>query len=225
MPSPRLIDVAVPTRPEALVVVLHGGASRPGSPMVSPTQLSVARMVPIAHRLARVGRPRIGVVRLLNSVRGWDSRRTPVDDAHWALDQLAERYGPHVPIGLVGHSLGGRAALLACEHPGVRSVVALNPWVYGTDGALDASGRHLLIVHGDADRIADPSRSVAVAADLRNTAPTTYVSVRGAKHAMLRRHDVFSGLAADFTAAVLLGREPSTSAIAQAMDGCARIDV
>ncbi|MCW2761098.1 MAG: alpha/beta hydrolase, partial [Marmoricola sp.] len=48
----RLIPTHVPRNAEGLVLVLHGGGSRRDSTMVSPTQLSVLRMVPIAHRVA-----------------------------------------------------------------------------------------------------------------------------------------------------------------------------
>ena len=37
------------------MLVLHGGASRRAGMMVSPTQLSVLRMIPIARRIARAG--------------------------------------------------------------------------------------------------------------------------------------------------------------------------
>src|SRR5689334_24858422 len=110
--SPKLIEVRVPREPEGVVLVLHGGASRRDRMRVSPTQLSVLRMVPIARRIARAGRGRLAVFRLLNSTRGWDTRHTPVDDARWALEQVRDRLGD-LPVGLVGHSLGGRAALLA----------------------------------------------------------------------------------------------------------------
>src|ERR1700754_2731116 len=110
--SPRLIDVYVPERPEGAVLVLHGGASRRGSMRVSPAQLSVLRMIPIARRMARAGRGRLAVFRLLNSRRGWDASHTPVDDARWALEQISERFEERPPVCLVGHSLGGRAALL-----------------------------------------------------------------------------------------------------------------
>lgn len=202
--TPRLIETAVPRDPEGLVLVLHGGASRRGSPMVSPTQSSVLRMVPIARRVARAGRGRLAVFRLLNSVRGWDSRHTPVHDVHWALRLLADRYPDAPPTGLVGHSLGGRAALLAGDAPGVRSVVALNPWVYPND-ATPLPGRDVLVVHGSADRIADPENSATVARQLTRTAHVSYVQVRGGRHAMLRRHRVFDTLAADFTVDALLG--------------------
>lgn len=160
-------------------------------------------MVPIARRVARAGRGRLAVFRLLNSVRGWDSHHTPVDDVRWALSELRARFGHLPPTGLVGHSLGGRAALLAGDESGVRSVVALNPWVYPADGAA-LSGREILIVQGSADRIARPDRSASVARRLARTASVSYVRVDGGKHSMLRRHEVFDALASDFTAKVLL---------------------
>ncbi|HEY1132956.1 MAG TPA: hypothetical protein VGE77_00130 [Nocardioides sp.] len=71
--QPRLIPVHEPDRPTAAVLVLHGGGSRPGSPMVSPAQLSVLRMKPVARRLARrVGRA--ATYRLLNTRRAASTR-------------------------------------------------------------------------------------------------------------------------------------------------------
>jgi pimeloyl-ACP methyl ester carboxylesterase len=203
--APKLIDVAVPARPSGAVLVLHGGASRRHSMMVSPAQLSVLRMIPIARRIARAGRGSLAVFRLLNSRRGWDATHTPVADVRWALDELAGRFGERLPVALVGHSLGGRAALLAADRPEVRSAVALAPWVYPTDVPAGLDGQRLLIVHGDQDRVASPAR----AAEIARRIGAAYVSVDGAKHAMLRRHGVFSGLAGAFCTATLLGRSDS----------------
>ncbi len=175
--------------------------------MVSPTQLSVLRMVPIARRVARAGRGRLAVFRLLNSVRGWDSHHTSVEDIGWALRRLTETFPQLPPTGLIGHSLGGRAALLAGGAPPVRSVVALNPWVYPAD-ATALAGRQVLIVHGSADRIASPARSAEVARRLAPTTHVRYVQVRGGKHAMLRRHATFDSLASGFTVEALL--QPDT---------------
>src|ERR1700684_4577646 len=62
--APRLIEVSTPPAPAGAVLVLHGGASRRRSMRVSPAQLSVLRMVPIASRIARAGRDRLAVFRL-----------------------------------------------------------------------------------------------------------------------------------------------------------------
>jgi alpha-beta hydrolase superfamily lysophospholipase len=203
--SARLVPTRTPRAPRAAVVVLHGGAARPGRPRVSPAQLSVVRMVPIAARLAATGRGELAVFRLLNSSRGWDTGHTPVDDARWALEQVAARYG-ELPTGLVGHSLGGRAALLAAPSPGVRTVVALNPWLDPRDRA-DLHARDVLVVHGTDDRVASPERAEHVARSISGTAATFgFLRVEGGKHAMLRRSGVFTRAATDFVVATLLGR-------------------
>jgi alpha-beta hydrolase superfamily lysophospholipase len=202
----RLVDTRVPRRPEGVVLVLHGGANRPGSPMVRPTQLSVLRMIPIARRIARAGRGRLAVLRLLNSARGWDAERTPVTDVQWALGEVRRRFGD-LPVSLVGHSLGGRAALLAGGEPSVRSVVALNPWVYATDSPRLA-GRRVLVVHGTEDRIADPARAEAVVHRMASSARVEHVEVAGGKHAMLRHGSDFERAAAEFVTETLLGTRP-----------------
>lgn len=171
--------------------------------MVNPTQLSVLRMIPIAHRIARAGGRRLAVYRLLNSVRGWDTEHTPVRDVEWALGQVRSRYG-ELPTSLVGHSLGGRAALLAGASPGVVSLCALNPWVYPSDSA-DLRSRRVLFVHGTDDRVAVPSRAEAVARTLSRSADVAFISVSGAKHAMLRHGSVFEKAAAQWAVATLLG--------------------
>jgi pimeloyl-ACP methyl ester carboxylesterase len=222
----RLIETAAPAAAEGVVLVLHGGGSRSADVRVSPTQLSVLRMVPIAQRVARAGRGRLAVFRLLNSVRGWDTSHTPVDDARWAMAQVRDRFGD-LPVCLVGHSLGGRAAMLSAGEPAVRSVVALAPWVYPEDGRVRAPGRRILIVHGTDDRIANPARAEAAAALLRRTAQVSVVRVNGGKHAMLRHHDTFDGLAAQFAAATLLGApagDGGTGPLAQVLAGADLVD-
>jgi predicted esterase len=226
--APRLIDVAAPDDPAGVVLVLHGGASRRDNPSVSPTQLSVLRMVPIAARVVRATRGQVAVFRLLNSARGWDTQHTPVRDVAWALEQIAERHGNRLPTCLVGHSLGGRAALLSAGRPEVSAVAALAPWVYPSDMPQRLDGQRILVVHGDRDRVADPDRSAEVVRRLAHRADArgrvSYVSVAGGKHAMLHRHRLFDALAADFTAAVLLDR-PVGATLARVLDGDPWIEV
>lgn len=219
MPEPRLLPTRSPQGATAAVLVLHGGAARRESMMVSPTQLSVLRMIPVANRLARAGRDQLAVYRLLNSSRGWDAHRTPVEDVGWALRRVAA-LSPGLPVALVGHSLGGRAALLAGSEPAVRAVVALNPWVL-PDDPVDLSGRQVLLVHGDADRIARPDRSRAVAERLRRRGVEVgFVTVPGGRHAMLRHGSLFERTAADFVSATLLGdRRRAGSAVSRVLDG------
>ncbi len=218
----RLINTRAPRSPDGLVLVLHGGASRKDRPEVSPTQLSVLRMVPIARRLARAGRGRLAVVRLLSSVRGWDTRHTPVEDVRWALGQLHSQYDG-LPTCLVGHSLGGRAALLAGDQPEVSSIVALNPWVRSQDH-VDLAGRPVLVVHGTEDRVADPGRSEAITKALARTTVAGYLRVAGGQHAMLRHRSVFEGAATDFVRATLLGAHV-TGPVADLLDGAGEVTI
>jgi predicted esterase len=202
----RLIATATPRRPEAVALVLHGGGSRVADQAVSRTQPSVLRMVPVASRLAVEGRGRLAVRRLLNSTRGWGGRPNPVEDVLWALDRIEERLGG-LPVALVGHSLGGRAALLAATHPRVRSVVGMATWLAPDDPVAPLEGRDVLLVHGDADRVARLGPAADLAARLATTTRAGLVTVRGGRHSMVRRHGVFDGLTARWVSATLLGKD------------------
>ncbi len=89
----------------------------------------------------------------------------------------ADRLGGRLPTALVGHSLGGRAALLTAGAQEVEGVVALAPWVYPTDVAPGIDGRRILIVHGARDRITSPARARALAGTLSQLAEVHYVQV------------------------------------------------
>jgi alpha-beta hydrolase superfamily lysophospholipase len=178
-------------------------------------------MIPVATRVARAS-PDLVVQRLLNSYRGWDAHHTPVRDVAWAIEEAQRRFGPDLPVALVGHSLGGRAALLASRMPPVRSAVALAPWVQPGEGRLDAAGRDVLIVHGDQDRIASLANAAVVARDLGETARVGFVTVHGGSHSMLRHHHVFDALAAEYVRATLSGqapRGPWGEVVTQVLDG------
>jgi pimeloyl-ACP methyl ester carboxylesterase len=198
--QPRLVAVRTPREPRGVVLVLHGGGSRQEAVAVSPTQLSVLRMVPIARRIARSRG--LAVFRLLNSRRGWDHAGTPLTDVRWALAEVRERYGD-VPVVLVGHSLGGRAALLASSEPAVVGAVALNAYLLPGDESVDPAGARLLFVHGTDDRIASFERARAVAARLGRCIDVDLRVIEGGKHAMLRHGRAFDRAAADFAASAL----------------------
>ncbi|MET3961019.1 pimeloyl-ACP methyl ester carboxylesterase [Marmoricola sp. OAE513] len=215
MSTAKLVPVKKPSKqpvnPDGIVIVVHGGASRRGQMMVSPTQLSVLRMIPLARRLARAGKGRLAVYRLLNSYRGWDTHHTPVHDIEWAISRVAELHGVDVPVALVGHSLGGRAAILAARLPAVRSVVALAAFVYPADAdGLGLRDRWILFVHGVRDRIAPVQRAEALAQRLARTNEVGFLAIRRGKHAMLAEHGTFERAASDFVTSTLLGTSPGT---------------
>lgn len=192
------------------MLVLHGGAQRRVPTAVRRTQLSVLRMLPVARAVSRAGRGRVAVHRLLNSYRGWDRDQSPTDDVAWALAEIEQSHG-EVPVVLVGHSLGGRAALMAAgEHQPVRGVVALNPWLYPTDDA-PLEGRSVLIVHGDADRVAPLDSARQVARRLARRTDVSFEVVPGGKHAMLAQAAVFERHTLAFVSGLLLGADEGVS--------------
>jgi pimeloyl-ACP methyl ester carboxylesterase len=207
-PRPHLA-VDGPADAEAVVLVLHGGRSQSRTP-VPASALAVLRMRPFAHRIGRVGRGRIAVASLRFAVRGWNGAdASPVIDARWALDQLAERFGD-VPLGLVGHSMGGRAALRAAGHRGVESVVGLAPWLGSGEPIAQLRGRRVLLVHGSRDRTTSAEATAAYADGLRRAGiAASFVEVPGDGHGMLRRARLWHDLAAGFMAATLLDPDPS----------------
>ncbi|MEP6853401.1 MAG: alpha/beta hydrolase [bacterium] len=231
---PSLHTVAAPPAAEGIVLVLHGGRER-GLSRVRPGQLSVLRMVPIARRIAAAGSGRLAVSRLQFAVRGWNgAAASPVADAEWAIDQIRLRYGPDVPLALVGHSMGGRTALRVGGAAGVRSVVGLAPWLPGGEPTGQLRGRRVLLVHGSADRVTSPRASARYVETLGGvTAGASFVEVVGGEHTMLRRREVFESLAAGFVTGTLLDPAPAArpsagplpDVVQQVLTGSTRLSV
>ncbi len=181
------------------VVVVHGGQSLSTEP-TSAIQLSVLRMVPVARAIRHalrgsgivVGRPRL-------RLRGWNGAdASPVDDLTALLDGIGQRHGP-VPIVLIGHSMGGRAALRVAGHPLVSAVAGLAPWVPPGEPVEQLAGRRVLLAHGTADRVTSPAETWAYADRARGIGPVATIEVHHGEHALLRRARLWHRIAADFT--------------------------
>lgn len=200
-------------RPEAVVLVLHGGRETSTAP-VRANQVAVLRMLPFALRIAREASGRVAVARLRHATRGWNAAGgqdpAPVRDAEWALRQLTERF-PGLPIGVVGHSMGGRTAMRIGGHPLIRGLVGVAPWLPATEPVRQLAGRRVLLMHGSRDRITSP-RATAAFADRSEAAGATVslVSITGDTHAMLRRATLWHEMSAQFVlSTVLPDYEPS----------------
>jgi len=168
-----------------VALVLHGGRAH-GTGSGEGRGLAYLRMVPFARQLRRVDG--LAAYLLRYRYQGWNgSRRDPVRDAEQVLGELAEQH-PGVPVALVGHSMGGRAALHAAGAPNVAAVCALAPWLDGRDPIAQLAGRAVLIAHGDRDRRTDPRASHRYArAASTVTADVCRFELTGSGHAMLRR--------------------------------------
>ncbi|GAA5126527.1 hypothetical protein GCM10025762_54210 [Haloechinothrix salitolerans] len=123
-PSLRVLPATDVTT--GVVLVLHGGKAVSRRP-TSERQLSYWRMVPIAEALHDAVGEHGAVWLLRNRLRGWNEpARDAVVDARWALAEV-RRTHPGVPVVLVGHSMGARAALRVAGTDGVIAVCALAP--------------------------------------------------------------------------------------------------
>lgn len=187
----------------AVVLVVHGGTSVSTRP-TSATQLAVLRMVPVAHVIQRAMRgSRVAVWRPRFGVRGWnDAQASPVADLNRLLDGLPETVG-RVPVILVGHSMGARAALRAGGHPLVTAVAGLAPWLPPGEPVAQLAGRRILLAHASGDTVTRAADTWAYAQRAREASRVTAIEIRGSEHAMLRRASLWHELAAEFTRAVL----------------------
>jgi pimeloyl-ACP methyl ester carboxylesterase len=206
------------SRAKAVALVLHGGKETSESPVAS-RQLAVLRMVPLARHLVAVGAERgLAVWRLRFRYRGWNSEAAhPMEDLDWAIRQLRLRHG-RAPIVIVGHSMGGRAALRGAGADGVTGVVGLAPWVPEGEPCEQLIGRRVLVVHGVRDRVTSAARSREFVTSIRPIAEEAiYVGMRNCGHAMLQRTQVWNRLTSDFVLHAALGqalRAPLAQALA-----------
>ncbi|MGN5382034.1 alpha/beta family hydrolase [Streptomyces lasalocidi] len=187
-PGAALVPRLVPARPRAAVLLLHGGCETSLRP-ARPWHPAALRMTPFQRAIA-LARPHDGllIAQVRYRVRGWNGGRAdPVSDADEALRHLAALAGP-VPTVLVGHSMGARAALHVAGHPQVSAVLGLAPWWPKGEPVHQLSGRHVVALHGDRDRVTSLGDSADCVRRARGTAAGAALAVvRGGDHAMLRR--------------------------------------
>ncbi|WP_399225811.1 alpha/beta fold hydrolase [Streptomyces sp. TRM49041] len=140
--------------------------------------------------------------------RGWNGDRADAArDAERALAELERLAGP-VPVVLVGHSMGGRAALRAAGHPQVRGVVALAPWCPPGEPVTHLAGRAVFLLHDEADGVTDARATwdLARRATAAGAEAHSLPMPRGG-HGMLRGAAVWHRTTAALTAG-LLGTGP-----------------
>src|SRR5690348_586581 len=183
---------------KGVVLVAHGGQTSSTAP-TSPLQPAVLRMIPLAAaiRMALRGSG-AAIQRHRFRVRGWNGAlASPVGDLNGALDAVVAEFGS-VPVVLVGHSMGARAAVRAAGHPAVCAVAGLAPWLPAGEPVGQLAGRRVLLAHGTADTVTNPGDTWSYAARARAVTSVTALEIRGGDHPMLRRANLWHAVAAEF---------------------------
>jgi len=171
----------------AVVLVLHGGQEQDPQP-VTARSLSWQRGALLARSLARgLRRDRVAVRLLRYRTVGWNGDGADkVDDVRWALDALRSELGP-VPVALVGHSMGGRAACRVADGDLVRGAVVLAPWLPPGDPVGALAGKDLHAAHGRRDRITSAEATRAYVERARAVAgEATFTDMGERGHYLLR---------------------------------------
>lgn len=214
---PFVETVEPPGAVKAVALVLHGGKAN-GTGVPKNMSLSMLRMRPFKKQIAARGRSAGVAAWLLHyRVPGWNgAAMDPARDAHWALGEIRRRYGA-VPVALVGHSMGARAAIRVADDPSVIGVCALAPWLPPQEPMPRLLGRTLLIAHGTRDRWVDGRASSAFAVRAKASHPdVARFEVGGVGHAMLRRASDWHAFARN-AALGMLGVEPLWPLITNAL--------
>jgi predicted esterase len=187
--DPLLTRYDAPARPEALVLMLHGGKPRSRLSVDSRSaswRRSAWMQRSIAPRAHGAG---VGVWLVRYRERGWNGGTDRVADARHALDRVRAELGD-VPVVLLGHSMGARVAVHVADDPSVVGVVGLAPWWSAQDPVHTLAGRTLVAAHGRRDRITsyaetaryvERARRVAVDATLRDMGALGHYMLTGAE--------------------------------------------
>ncbi len=192
--APSLTRLDVSGTPRALILMLHGGkqSSRQEVDRRSASWRRIASLQRAVTPQAQESRVSTWLLRYRH--RGWNAG-DPVTDARWALSEVRHELGD-LPVVLLGHSMGARAAVHVADDPSVVGVVALAPWWSPDDPVRTLSGRHVRAAHGRTDKITSYRTTQAYVARARTVAASADLRDMGrVGHYMLRRVDAWNEFA------------------------------
>jgi dienelactone hydrolase len=187
MTHPTIESHAVPAGLRGIALFCHGGtASSVAPPRDGALSLVRMRAVEQFVRASTADRG-IGTHLLRYRVAGWNGAAADAySDVRWAIGQLRATHGAQVPIVLVGHSMGGRAALRAGGDPQVAAVCALAPWTPPGEPVAHLRGQTVTVLHGRGDRWVPAHLSADFALRAREAGASVARFTAPGGHSMLR---------------------------------------
>jgi dienelactone hydrolase len=215
--SPALEHRPANGETRGVALFCHGGTSASIAPP-KERALSLVRMrafEQFVHRTAADQGIATALVRY--RVAGWNGEAADaLQDVRWAISRLREQHGTDVPIVLVGHSMGGRAALRAGGEASVTAVCALAPWTPPGEPVMHLRDQTVAILHGRGDRWVPARLSADFAVRARRAgARVARFTVEGG-HSMVRRSSRWHSFARDVVLAGT-GIQPMRPDIAHAL--------
>jgi dienelactone hydrolase len=217
MTHPTIESQPVPGEVRGIALFCHGGTATSVAPP-REAALSLVRMRAIEQfvRSAAAGRG-LSTNLLRYRVAGWNGEAADAyNDVRWAIEQLRQQHGAEVPIVLVGHSMGGRAALRAGGDPQVAAVCGLAPWTPPGEPVDHLRGRTVAILHGRGDRWVPARLSADFARRARDTGVAVARFTAPGGHSMLRGALRWHGFARDVVLGAT-GIEPMRADITEAL--------
>jgi predicted esterase len=187
MTHPTIETHAARGEVRGIAVFCHGGTATSVAPP-KERALSLVRMRAIEQFVRSSTADRGITTQLLRyRVAGWNGAAADAyNDVRWAIAQLRAEHGAEVPIVLVGHSMGGRAALRAGGDPQVAAVCALAPWTPPGEPVAHLRGRTVTILHGRGDRWVPAHLSADFALRAREAGASVARFTAPGGHSMLR---------------------------------------
>lgn len=220
---PALTRRDVEGRPRALVLMLHGGRA---DDLTSVDDRSASwrrsrwMMDQIQDRAHQAG---VGLWLLQYGVRGWNARvaspASPVPDVRWALDEVRRQLGD-LPVVLLGHSMGARAAVAVADDPSVTGVVALAPWLPADEPVHTLAGKRFAAAQGRLDRITSFRQTAAFCRRAERVAATTELKDMGrVGHYMFRSRPAWNSFAVTRALSFAHRGMPGSTGVLQS-EGC-----
>ena len=185
-PTPEYRPAEGETR--GIAVFCHGGTAASVEPP-RERALSLVRMRAFEQFVHRSTADRgIGTYLVRYRVAGWNGEAADAfQDVRRTLELVRDEHGTDVPIVLVGHSMGGRAALRAGGEPSVTAVVALAPWTPPGEPVMHLRDQTVAILHGRADRWVPAKLSADFAVRARRAGARVARFTAAGGHSMLRQ--------------------------------------